>query len=141
MKEEYFVLDCSITMSWCFENELDNYSLNVLDSLSKHKALVPLIWSLEVTNALAVSERRKLISIADSIRFLELLDNSPIFLSDLTFTNSEILSTARANHLTSYDALYLLLAIKTGCSIASKDKLLINASANNGVPLYLGSLD
>jgi hypothetical protein len=38
-----FVLDASVTMSWCFYNEADSYADSVLDSLSNHDALAPSI--------------------------------------------------------------------------------------------------
>jgi hypothetical protein len=36
-----FVLDCSVTMGWCFESEADAYARNVLDSLVHAAAGVP----------------------------------------------------------------------------------------------------
>jgi predicted nucleic acid-binding protein len=73
---------------------------------------------------------------ADSLRFIELLSNNAIFVSDLFFSNSETISVARSNNLTSYDTSYLLLAMKTGCDISSKDKSLIKACINNGVSIF-----
>ena len=134
---EYFVLDCSITMTWCFEDEFDEYSKNILQSLKRSKALVPSLWNFEVVNVLLTAEKRKILNIADSTRFMELLNSLPIYISDLTFSNSEIVTTARNNNLTSYDAIYLLLSMRSGNSIATKDKALINACIKNGVSVVL----
>jgi predicted nucleic acid-binding protein len=133
---EYFVLDCSITMIWCFEDESDEYSQNVLQALKQFKALVPPLWNLEVMNVLLMSEKRKILNTADSTRFMELLQSLPIYISDLNFLNSEIITTARNNNLTSYDAIYLLLAMRSGNSVATKDKALLSACVKNGVSIF-----
>ena len=38
------VIDCSVTMSWCFPEEKNTYAEEVLSLLSSVKAEVPLIW-------------------------------------------------------------------------------------------------
>jgi len=43
-----FVLDCSVTMAWCFESEADGYTLAVLGALADGTAIVPPLWPLEV---------------------------------------------------------------------------------------------
>lgn len=53
-----FVLDCSMTMSWCFEDEADAAADAVLDCLIGSEARVPSIWPLEVATVLPVAERR-----------------------------------------------------------------------------------
>jgi predicted nucleic acid-binding protein len=123
-------------MSWCFEDEFNEYSKNVLQSLKQFKALVPPLWNLEVSNVLLMSEKRKILNTSDSTRFMELLNSLPIYVSDLNFLNSEIITTARNNNLTSYDAVYLLLAMRSGNDIATKDKDLLNACVKNGVSIF-----
>jgi hypothetical protein len=39
-----FVLDCSVTMAWCFLDEKNEYVDTVLDSLREGEALVPSLW-------------------------------------------------------------------------------------------------
>ena len=68
-----FVLDCSVTMAWVFDDEDDAYAASVRDRLDADVALVPSIWPLEVGNALVVAERRKRVSRAEALRFLEIL--------------------------------------------------------------------
>ena len=67
------VLDASVALSWCFEDEPHAYGDTVLEHLEKGEALVPEIWPLEVGNALLVAERRERLTKADSARFLTLL--------------------------------------------------------------------
>ena len=43
-----FVLDCSVTMAWCFDDEATPYTNGVRDSLAAMRAVVPSLWSLEV---------------------------------------------------------------------------------------------
>jgi hypothetical protein len=52
-----FVLDCSITMAWCFEDESSEYTDTILESLKEATALVPTIWPLEVANVLLLSKK------------------------------------------------------------------------------------
>ncbi|WP_425362705.1 type II toxin-antitoxin system VapC family toxin [Candidatus Tisiphia endosymbiont of Hybos culiciformis] len=132
-----FILDCSVAMSWCFEDEFDSYSEIVLNSLAQSKALVPPLWILEVINVLLMAEKRGRLKTADSTRFIDLLGSLAIYTSDLSFSMSEIINTARSHKLTSYDANYLLLAMHEGLSIATKDNDLINACRINGVEIFL----
>ena len=71
------------------------------------------MWSLEVTNALAVGERRQRLSSADVTRFFELLKGLSIQVDPHT--------AARAHKLSVYDASYLELAIREGLVLATLD--------------------
>ena len=83
-----------------------------------------------------MSEKRNRLTSADSSRFINLLASLPIYTSDLDLSMHEISTTARTYQLTSYDAIYLLLAMHEGLSIATKDIALIKACAENGVEIY-----
>jgi len=78
MAARAFVLDASVTLAWCFEDESNEYTDAILESLEFTEAFVPSVWPLEVTNALLVAERRKKLTKAASVRFLELLQELPI---------------------------------------------------------------
>jgi len=125
-----FVVDNSIVMAWCFEDEATVYTDAVQDQLVGSTAFVPAIWPLEVTNVLMVAERRKRIGKADSGRYVALLSQLPIKVepteSDRVF--HDILSLARQYQLSSYDASYLELAIRKGLPIASLDKAIVRAA-------------
>lgn len=77
-KPNEFVLDCSVTVAWFFEDETDDYAEAVEDTLTKAMALVPSLWRLEVANALLVGERRKRTTEAKVTAFLSLLKLLPI---------------------------------------------------------------
>ena len=133
-----FVLDTSVAMAWCFEDEANLYADAVLDSLIDNVALAPSIWPLEVGNVLLVAERRKRISQSDSMRFLELLNSLPIKVEILSEQRmfEAILNLARKQKISSYDASYLDLALQTGFKLATLDQSLRKAAARCGVALF-----
>ena len=53
-----FVIDCSITMAWCFSDESTPMASKVQDRLENETALVPAQWYLEVANVLARQGQR-----------------------------------------------------------------------------------
>jgi len=138
MTSARFVIDNSVVMSWCFEDETNHYTESVLESLENAEAVVPAIWPLEVGNVLLVAERKKRLSPAAAVRFLELLDGLPISVEQETPARmlKEIVSLARKHGLTTYDASYLDLAMRTGAPISTLDKSLIKAAKKCKVPIY-----
>lgn len=133
-----FVVDNSVVMAWAFEDESDIYTENVLDSLTTSKAIVPAIWHLEVVNVLKTSERRGRLKEADSTSFVSFLESLPIStaMDACEGKMAELLSVARSYNLSSYDASYLLLAMKMTVPIATKDKALRVAALKAGVHIW-----
>lgn len=133
-----FVLDNSVVMAWCFEDEEDPYSIGVLKSLADNEAVAPAVWPLEVGNALAVAERRKRLGEADAARFLALLSGLPIVCvqEEPERILREILHLAREHSLSTYDASYLDLAMRSGLPIATSDEALLRAAGRCGVERY-----
>jgi len=132
-----FVLDCSLTMAWCFDDEATPYTDGVRDQLADVRAIVPMLWPLEVANATIVGERRKRLDEARTLRFFALLSGLPIIIDDETATRawSETSHLARAYNLSAYDAAYLELAIRRGLPLASLDDKLKAAAKSAGVAL------
>jgi len=135
-----FVIDNSVVMAWCFEDQANTYSDHVLDSLEKFEAVVPAIWPLEVGNVLLVAERKKKLTEADSIRFLSLLNKLPIIVDQESPERiwGEIISLARHTQISTYDASYLDLAMRSDFPIATQDKGLIAAAKRVNVALFEG---
>jgi predicted nucleic acid-binding protein len=73
-----FIIDCSITMAWCFPDEATPATAMVQDRLESETALVPARWYLEVVNVLAMAEKRQRIEPATSTEFLRLLESLDI---------------------------------------------------------------
>lgn len=130
-----FVLDCSVAMAWCFEDEADSYSEAVLDLLPNGEARVPFIWTLEITNVLLVAERKGRITEAKSARFLSLLNELPIYVEQ--GEEERVLSIglplARETGVSSYDAAYLDLALRLGLPLATRDRKMTQAGLKCGV--------
>ena len=133
-----FVLDASVAISWCFEDEANPYSEAVLGLLRRAVAHVPAIWPLEVVNALLVGERRKRLTRSKSSRFLGTLQSLPIKVDagNPSRAFGQILALAREHGLTSYDASYLDLAAQHGLSLATLDDRLRKAAKAVRVPLW-----
>lgn len=133
-----FVLDCSVTAAWCFEDQSDDYTDKVLESLSHAEALVPELWYLEMSNVLLVAERRAKISPTDSDRFLGLLSSLPIKVFDekMTQPGTELVTLGRTAKLSAYDAAYLSLALSQSLPLATRDEALMKACKKMGVKIY-----
>lgn len=132
-----FVLDCSIVMAWCFEDEADNYADSILELLADSEAIAPSIWALEVANVLLAGERRKRLTEADSMRFINLLGELPIIVDKETSGRalSETIAIGRRQGLSSYDAAYLEIAMREGMALATLDDRLKRAARKCGVML------
>lgn len=132
-----FVLDCSVVMSWCFKDEEDSYSDAILDLLSVSEAYVPSLWAIEVANVLLAGERRKRLTKADSVRFINLLRELPITVDPETTYHAltDTISVGREQGLSSYDAAYLELAMREGIALATRDEGLRRAAKKCGVKI------
>lgn len=139
----FFVIDNSVVMSWCFQDESSVYADAVLNKLTEWKAVVPSIWPLEIVNVLLVAERRKRLEPADSARFLTLVSQLPIDVADdrVERRMQELLALGRSHHLTSYDSAYLSLAMRQGIPIATLDNNLLAAASAVNVPILHPSAD
>jgi predicted nucleic acid-binding protein len=136
--QDDFVLDCSVTMAWCFDDEATPYTDGVRDSLADNRAVVPTIWPLEAANATVMGGRRTLLDEARSKRFFELLEALPIAVDDETSSRAfgDIVHLARTYQLSAYDAAYLELAIRRGLPLACNDGNLKTAAVAAGVLLF-----
>jgi len=128
--ENSFVVDNSVVMSWCFKDQANAYADSILEKLTGATVYVPCVWPLEVVNVLLAAERRKYISEADSARFISLLSQLPILVQHEGPEKSmkDLLASARAHGLSSYDASYLDLAMKKGIPLATLDQKLQRAA-------------
>ncbi len=132
-----FVIDASMTMSWCFADEMTPYSQSVLDTLRRSYAEVPALWLIEVKNVLLMNERRSRVTVQGSKEFLESLMVLDIRIEsdDPSFDDRVLLPLARRHGLTAYDAAYLELARRRTLPLATFDKELIKAAPLEGVAL------
>jgi predicted nucleic acid-binding protein len=127
-----FVLDCSLALAWYFRDEAVPYADTVAASFLSSRALVPVIWPLEIANAVLMGERRQRSTEAQAAKWLSYLSSLPIVIDEGTNDHawSEALALGRAHRLSAYDASYLELALRRGLPLASlDDKLTATASA------------
>jgi predicted nucleic acid-binding protein len=129
------VVDASVTLAWCFEDEATPWTEAVLDLLSEDTAVVPALWELEVTNVLLLGERRGRLTEAQSARFLTLLRQLPILVDTASIDMRAVLATGRRHGLTAYDASYLVLAERDGIPLATSDAKLRAAAGVAGVAI------
>lgn len=134
-----FILDCSVALAWCFEDEASDYADKVLDCLEEQTAIVPRLWHLEVLNVLVVGERRQRIQATEIQEFLSLLQALDIQTDKYSpiIEDAELLRLARLHQLSSYDATYLALALREKLPLATQDKRLKQVAQNLGCLLQV----
>jgi len=130
-----FVLDASVALTWCFEDEATPGSRRILERLGAEAASVPAIWRVEVANVLAIAERRQRITAADSAEYIAQLESLVIVVDEETSSRAfaRTFDLAREERLTAYDATYLELAMRLGVPLATKDGALGGAAKRLGV--------
>ena len=129
-----FVLDASVTACWCFPDEKSIVADIAMQRLLDDEALAPSLWPLEIRNILIVNERRGRIDTAAADAFLRDLARLPIRVRQDTDLPA-LLTLARKHQLTSYDAAYLDLAVRTAAALATLDVSLARAAREEGVQL------
>jgi predicted nucleic acid-binding protein len=129
------VIDSSVALSWCFEDEASSESDALFERVRYDGAIVPALWHLELGNVLLQAEKRGRISAGDVALRLELIGELPISVDRETTSRAwrEILTLARAERLTTYDATYLELALRRGLPLLTKDRDLASAARRLGV--------
>ena len=129
-----FVIDCSVAVTWCFEDEATTASDGLLDRLGEEAAAAPAIWPLELGNVLVMAERHGRINATQIAECVALLQELPVAVDEETPRRAldDVLALARAEGLTTYDASYLELAMRLGVPLATKDKELRQAAEKLG---------
>lgn len=132
-----FVLDSSVSLSWCFEDEFTDATDALMERTGDSGAIVPSHWALEVLNGLAMAERRRRIDSTRRRGLIEFLGDLPVTIDPETVNQVwTVTSQLAAKHrLTVYDAAYLELAQRLGLPLATLDQELRAAADAIGVPL------
>ena len=73
-----FVLDSSVTLAWCFEDEHTDATDALLERVVESGADAPLLWPLEILNGLMMAERRGRIAAGDRQRLAGFLRDLPV---------------------------------------------------------------
>jgi predicted nucleic acid-binding protein len=130
-----FVLDASAALAWCLEDEASDTIDGALDDIAARGAHVPMLWPIEICNALLHATRRKRMTAAQMRQKLELLASLPLtpHQIDLTAAFGKLLDHATDHHLTVYDASYLDLAVRLQIPLVTLDRELIKAARRIGL--------
>jgi predicted nucleic acid-binding protein len=132
------VIDSSIALTWCFEDEASPDTDILFQRVCDEGAIVPALWHLELGNVLLQAEKRGRIGAADIALRLELIADLSIATDHEMASRAwrEILALARSEGLTTYDAAYLELAVRLGLPLFTKDAELGSAAQRLGVMVF-----
>ena len=72
------VIDASLALAWCFEDEATDEGDALFDRVRDEGALVPVLWPLEMCNVLLQAERRGRMTMGAVSSRLELMARLPI---------------------------------------------------------------
>lgn len=133
-----FVLDASVALLWLAPGTHAAgvaYAGATLKRLKESQAWVPSLWPLEVGNVIAKLEAKKIVTEADSQRFIVLLGRLNIVTDPATAEHAleGTLNLARRHKLSVYDAAYLELALRTNLPLATLDADLAKAAVRAGL--------
>ena len=134
------VIDASIAVAWCFEDEATPATEAIAEQVCMVGGLVPNLWRLEVGNVLLGAERRKRLGAGQATALFRQLGQLPIITDDQTSERawSDIAALVRLHGLTTYDAAYLELAMRSASPLATKDAALAAAAKKNAVVVLGG---
>jgi len=129
------VLDASIALAWCFEDERHAGALALLDTIAESRASVPWHWWLEVGNGLISARRRRRLrreprEILLALSALPLRVDAQAVMHGSTHS---VLALAEAHGLTTYDAAYLELSLRSRLPLATLDQDLAHAARAAGI--------
>ena len=132
------VLDASVALAWSFKDEVSPYATFIVRSAKSSRAVAPVIWPLEVNNALISAVRRERIDelvanrIRDTLDRLQVDIDSEIAVASL---GQRILRLGIEHGLSAYDASYLELAMRRGLPLATQDERLLRAAGSAGIEI------
>jgi predicted nucleic acid-binding protein len=129
-----FVVDASIALTWCIEDEASDETDEILHRLLLEGGIAPAHWPLEVANALRSAQGRGRVGEADMARARSIVIDLPIDVLPVeTSTALGLIEPALRHGLTVYDAAYLGLAEHRGLGLATLDARLADACRTAGV--------
>ena len=130
-----FVIDASVTLTWCFADERTPATESLLDRVAEERVVAPALWISETTNALLSAIRRGRVTPDHASQLQSLLTDLPIEIDTAPSDRRALLEMARRHALSAYDATYLLLAQRTALPLATLDSRLREAATAEDVPV------
>jgi predicted nucleic acid-binding protein len=132
-----FVIDASTTLAWLLGEEEQRRRLP--KDFDQAFLVAPWLWRIEICNVILKNERRGKISVVQGTRLLQIIDAMQIeVVSEPANRSIETLALfSRPHQLTSYDALYLELAISLDLPLCTLDRNLQSAARRSGLTLII----
>jgi predicted nucleic acid-binding protein len=129
------VVDASVALAWAFDGEASDYSDAVLSAVGAEGMRVPILFHLEIGNALSIALARGRITDAGASAFTGDLGRLRIQVDPLTaeMALGATLHYARRYRLSVYDAAYLELALREGLPLATQDAALVTVAKTLGM--------
>lgn len=134
-----FIVDASVAVAWVHPAQATKETDAMLQAIEAGATVeVPVLWTLEVANALVVLVRRNKLAEAERQSALGWLRVLPVKLDhDMTSLGFTVLSEFASEHaLSVYDAAYLELAKRRKLPLGCKDGALREAARRSGVKLW-----
>jgi predicted nucleic acid-binding protein len=145
LRKPSFVLDTSVSAAWVLNKQSTPYKHAVLTALDTQTALVPALWHTEMSSILCKFAKQNQGDIAALEIHLSHLDALSIQTDEWLATRVQrqkmgsmrtLTQAAMLHGLTSYDAQYLMLALRTGLPLASCDEQLCASALEAGIAIY-----
>jgi predicted nucleic acid-binding protein len=132
-----FVLDASVALRWFLDDPIPEYAAGVKRMLlDGNRALVPVVWNLEIANALVNAARKGVTPPEDLDDYLLKIEELMINHIETRLEGISIrraFMTGRTLGLTAYDASYLNLAQAERLPLSTLDAQLRKAAERAGV--------
>ncbi|MGH6952442.1 MAG: type II toxin-antitoxin system VapC family toxin [Vitreimonas sp.] len=130
------VVDASVALAWTLSTQKTS-AADALRVLANIEFVAPFIFVYEVRNALRKAEREKRISGADADQALAEFDTVMEVVEPPDEASiADALKLARDCNLSFYDANYVELARRIGCTLATRDGPMIAAAPKAGIAIY-----
>ncbi len=127
------VIDASATLAWAFDE--DGLQAVLRPVLLEHQLTAPALWTLELTNSLVVKQRRGGFDESRLQEIMAALGGLGVSTKPTHATLPELVRLAQLHTLSSYDAVYLDLAIETARPLLTTDRPMARAARAAGVTL------
>jgi predicted nucleic acid-binding protein len=130
------ILDASLMVEWLIGENRDSVARDVYDDLAHLPIHVPSHWPIEVSNALRSHIRAKKLAVEDFHRIMTRFDVFDLRIEPLALDDVVPLAQFSATHdLTSYDAAYVQLALRSKGTLATLDGAMRTAAKRLDIPL------
>ncbi|HVA27678.1 MAG TPA: type II toxin-antitoxin system VapC family toxin [Candidatus Baltobacteraceae bacterium] len=129
------VVDASAVFSWIFDDERDELAVAMARFVVANGAHVPLLFTSEAQNILAVAVRRKRATTAEAGAILAALARLPLRVetSGTELGSQRAFEAALRWGISAYDAAYLVLAQDLDATLMTRDRRLNAAAENSGI--------